>query len=107
MNDNWSKLQSKTIDVKKTDQLSRKFNHLKKVISNPDQYNTNLASKDSLLSLEQQIEELQEQVDYLSLQLTKLISTSPNPYGDDDYATPQVDDFPKFPGRKKLPNYDL
>ena len=107
MNDNWSKLQSKTIDVKKTDKLSRKFNHLKKVISNPDQYNTNLASKDSLLSLEQQIEELQEQVDYLSLQLTKLISTSPNPYGDDDYATPQVDDFPKFPGRKKLPNYDL
>ena len=107
MNDNWSKLQSKTIDVKKTDELSRKFNHLKKVISNPDQYNTNLASKDSLLSLEQQIEELQEQVDYLSLQLTKLISTSPNPYGDDDYATPQVDDFPKFPGRKKLPNYDL
>ena len=104
---NWSKLQSKTIDVKKTDELSRKFNHLKKVISNPDQYNTNLASKDSLLSLEQQIEELQEQVDYLSLQLTKLISTSPNPYGDDDYATPQVDDFPKFPGRKKLPNYDL
>jgi hypothetical protein len=70
---NWSKLQSKTIDVKKTDELSRKFNHLKKVISDPDKYNSNLASKNSVLSLEQQIEELQEQVDYLSFELTKLI----------------------------------
>ena len=43
-----------------------------------------------------QIEELQEQVDYLSLQLTKLISTSPNPYGDDDWATPE--DIDLFPG---------
>jgi len=96
MNDNWSKLQSKKIDVKKTDELSRKFNHLKKVISDPDKYNTNLASKNSIISLEQQIEELQEQVDYLSLQLTKHISTSPNPYGDDDYATPE--DIDLFPG---------
>jgi hypothetical protein len=96
MKDNWSKLQAKTIDVKKTDELSRKFNHLKKVISDPDKYNTNLASKDSILSLEQQIEELQEQVDYLSLQLTKLISASPNPYGDDDWATPE--DIDIFPG---------
>ncbi len=71
---NWSKLQSKTIDVKKTDELSRKFNHLKKVISDPDKYNTNLASKDSILSLEQQIEELQEQVDYLSFELNKFIT---------------------------------
>ena len=73
MQDNWSKLQAKKIDVKKTDELSRKFNHLKKVISDPDKYNTNLASKDSILSLEQQIEELQEQIDYLSFELTKLI----------------------------------
>ena len=73
MKDNWSKLQAKKIDVKKTDELSRKFNHLKKVISDPDKYNTNLASKDSILSLEQQIEELQEQIDYLSFELTKLI----------------------------------
>ena len=73
MKDNWSKLQSKTIDVKKTDPLSRKFNHIKKVISDPDKYNSNLASKNSILSLEQQIEELQEQVDYLSFELTKLI----------------------------------
>ena len=48
--DNWSKLQAKKIDVKKTDELSRKFNHLKKVISDPDKYNTNLASKNSILS---------------------------------------------------------
>ena len=73
MKDNWSKLQAKKIDVKKTDELSRKFNHLKKVISDPDKYNTNLASKNSVLSLEQQIEELQEQIDYLSFELTKLI----------------------------------
>jgi len=56
--------------------------------------------------LKEQILALQEQVDYLSFELTKLTSTSPNLYGDDDYATPQVDDFPKFPGRKKLPDYD-
>ena len=71
---NWSKLQYKTIDVKKTDELSRKFNHLKKVISDPDKYNTNLASKDSILSLEQQIEELQEKVDSLSFELNKFIT---------------------------------
>ncbi len=56
--------------------------------------------------LKEQIQALQEQVDYLSFELTKLTSTSPNLYGDDDYATHQVDDFPKFPGRKKLPDYD-
>ena len=101
--DNWSKLQAKTIDVKKTDELSRKFNHLKKVISNPDKYNTNLATKDAILSLEQQIEELnltvialQEDIEYLSLSLSKLENTSPNPYGDDDYATPE--DIDLFPG---------
>ncbi len=55
MQDNWSKLQAKKIDVKKTDELSRKFNHLKKVIS-----------------------------------------ASPNPYGDDDWATPE--DIDLFPG---------
>jgi hypothetical protein len=96
MKDNWSKLQAKTIDVKKTDKLDRKYNYLKKVISNPDKYNTNLASKNSIISLEQQIEELQEQIDYLSLQLTKHISASPNPYGDDDWATPE--DIDLFPG---------
>jgi uncharacterized coiled-coil protein SlyX len=101
--DNWKKLQINTIDSSKTDKLNKKYNHLKKVISDPNKYNTNLASKDDIESLQQQIDELnltvtalqedieylQEDIEYLSLNLSKLENTSPNPYGDDDYATPK------------------
>tara|TARA_R110000851_G_scaffold1603_7_gene6249 strand:+ start:1131 stop:1379 length:249 start_codon:yes stop_codon:yes gene_type:complete len=66
MEDNWKKLQAKKKDTKLEDKLARKLTHLKHVISDPDKYNSNLASKDSLLSLEQQIEELQKVIEKLS-----------------------------------------
>jgi len=100
MNDNWSKLQSKTIDVSKTNKLDRKYNHLKKVISDPDKYNTKIATKDDILSLQQQVDELnltvialQEDIEYLSLNLSKLENPSSS---DDDYVTPE--DIDLFPG---------
>ena len=101
MTDNWKRLQKEVIEKDKRlngpfNEVTKKVDNLTNVIKDPDGYNTNLASKNSILSLEQQIKELQEQVDYLSLQLTKHISTSPNPYGDDDYATPE--DIDLFPG---------
>ena len=66
MEDNWKKLQAKKKDTKLEDKLARKLTHLKHVISDPDKYNSKLASKDSLLSLEQQIEELQKVIEKLS-----------------------------------------
>ena len=104
MEDNWKKVQSKKVDTKLQDKLERKLNHLKHVITDPDKYNSNLASKDKVESLEQQIDELREQVDYLSHELDKVTksnliescSASPNPYGDDNWATPE--DIDLFPG---------
>ena len=66
MEDNWKKLQSEKIDTKLQNTLERKLKHLKSVITDPDKYNSNLASKDSLLSLEQQIEELQKVIEKLN-----------------------------------------
>ena len=51
MSDNWKKLQS-------DDPADKKIKHLKKVINDPDGYNTNLASKDRVEKLEEQIDEL-------------------------------------------------
>ena len=140
MKDNWKKLQS--------DPTEKKVNHLKKVINDPDGYNTNLASKDRVEKLEEQIDELSNhsspfaykefsekltllhnKIDsiysimkvlsdrintldysgevnfgdlYHATHSTKHVSvrlhrkeeelnTSPNPHGDDDFATPNDD----------------
>ena len=71
-NDNWKKLQSKKIS--KVDPVEKKLNHLKRVISDPDGYNTNLASKDRIKSLEQQIEEKSEEINDLYTKIDKLNS---------------------------------
>ena len=49
--------------------IKSKLNHLRKVIEDPDGYNTNLASKDKVISLEQQVEELYDKVETLSSRL--------------------------------------
>ena len=67
MGDNWDKLQSEKLNI---DDLYKKYRQLKKVISNPDQYNANLASRDSIESLQLQIKELQIQI----IELNKLIN---------------------------------
>jgi vacuolar-type H+-ATPase subunit I/STV1 len=66
MEDNWKKVQAKKIDTKLQNTFERKLKHLKSVITDPDKYNSNIASKDSLLSLEQQIEELQKVIEKLN-----------------------------------------
>jgi vacuolar-type H+-ATPase subunit D/Vma8 len=66
MEDNWKKLQAEKIDTKLQNTFERKLNHLKSVITDPDKYNSNIASKDKVESLEQQIEELQEVIKKLS-----------------------------------------
>ena len=60
-----------------------------------------LEKSSALLNLQQQIDELklnyialQEDIEYLSLSLSKLENTNaPNPYGDDDFATPEDIDY--------------
>ena len=139
LSDNWKKLQNKKIIS--SNPVEKKINHLKRVINDPDGYNTNLASKDRMEKLENKVSELSEVshtptnftkklkelhnkidsiyslLEVLSDRLndmeytgtiswgdpysvgrtSKIIKTSlkrndknesPNPYGDDDYATP-------------------
>ena len=125
MKDNWDKLQNNSAD--------KKINHLKKVINDPDGYNTNLASKERVKSLEEKMNELHNKIDSIYSLLETLSDrfnrleysgnivygephhigrqeksvtiklkrkekeiASPNPYGDDDYATPE--DIDLFPG---------
>ena len=99
MKDNWKRIQSKKVDTKLQDKLERKLTHLKSEIQS-----IKLEYSSWVESLEQQIDELREQIDYLSHKVTKLTksnliencSASPNPYGDDDFATPE--DIDLFPG---------
>ena len=125
MKDNWDKLQNNSAD--------KKINHLKKVINDPDGYNTNLASKERVKSLEEKMNELHNKIDSIYSLLETLSDrfnkleysgnivygephhigrqeksvtiklkrkekeiASPNPHGDDDYATPENIDL--FPG---------
>ena len=121
MNDNWKKLQKEVIDKDKRlngpfNAVEKKINNITKVMKDPDGYNTNLASKDRVEALEQAIEdlsinshepiefmkklqELHDKIDsiyslleILSDRLNRLKNfESPNPHGDDDYATPNDD----------------
>ena len=59
MKDNWKKLQNKK--VFKSNPFEKKLNHLRRVIADPDGYNTGLASRDRVESLEQQVDELQSE----------------------------------------------
>jgi hypothetical protein len=72
MEDNWKKVQAKKIDTKLQNTLERKLNHLKSVIADPDKYNSNLASKDKVESLEQQIDESNHQIKELQEVIEKL-----------------------------------
>ena len=145
MSDNWNKLQSND------NSNDKEIRILKRVINDPDGYNTNLASKERVESLEEKMSQLHNKIDsiysllevlsnrlntldyigevkygdlYHASQSSKHISVrlfreededtqekksildqvrdlnkdseSPNPYGDDDFATPE--DVDLFPG---------
>jgi len=72
MSDNWNKLQSKKVNSELTNRLERKYNHLKKVVCNPDKYNVNIATKDDIESIAQQIEELSDLVNNVIERINKL-----------------------------------
>ena len=135
MSDHWKKLQDKKIF--KSDPLEKKVNNLKKAMTDPDGYNTNLASKERVEKLEEVVGELAASVNFeeklnqlnnkmdfmqemlanlsnrvdnlmyngqvewsdpynvgkhrkiVNINLTRKEQDSPNPYGDDDFATPE------------------
>ena len=68
--DNWSKLQNYKVDNK--DNLNRRINQLKKVIQEPDKYNINLTSRDNMLMLSGNVEELNKQVNALNSRIDGL-----------------------------------
>ena len=77
MSDNWN------------DPAEKKVNHLKKVINDPDGYNTNLASKERVESLEEKMSQLHNKIDSiytlletLSNRLNTLDYTGEVKYGD-------------------------
>jgi len=59
--DNWDKL-GKTTDKPKRSSLEKKVGQLSKVISNPDVYNVNIASREKFEELEKRMVELEELV---------------------------------------------
>ena len=65
MSDNWKKLQAETID--KTNIVDHKYKQLLNAIKDPDGYNTNLASKKRVETLEQTQEEIKTQIEDLSI----------------------------------------
>ena len=65
MKDNWKKLQSETIE--KTNIVNKKYKQLLNVIKDPDGYNTNLASKKRVETLEETQQEIKTQIEDLSI----------------------------------------
>ena len=65
MSDNWKKLQAETIE--KTNIVDHKYKQLLNVIKDPDGYNTNLASKKRVETLEQTQQEIKTQIEDLSI----------------------------------------
>ena len=65
MKDNWKKLQAETIE--KTNIVDHKYKQLLNAIKDPDGYNTNLASKKRVETLEQTQQEIKTQIEDLSI----------------------------------------
>jgi wobble nucleotide-excising tRNase len=72
MEDNWKKVQAKKVDAKLEDTLARKLSHLNSVITDPDKYNSNIASKDKVESLEQSVDKSQRMILKLQEVIEKL-----------------------------------
>jgi len=66
--DNWDRL-NKLNKTTKRDTLEKKVNQLTKVISDPDAYNVNIASRDRLEKLENKVSELEGKLTALLKQI--------------------------------------
>ena len=60
--DHWSKLQGREIKKKP---LEKRLSDLKKVILDPDKYNTNLCSRERMDTLEKRLERIEEKLERL------------------------------------------
>ena len=60
--DHWSKLQGREIKKKP---LEKRLSDLKKVILDPDKYNTNLCSRERMDELEKRLERIEEKLERL------------------------------------------
>ena len=60
--DHWSKLQGQKIKKKP---LEKRLSDLKKVILDPDKYNTNLCSRERMDTLEKRLERIEEKLERL------------------------------------------
>ena len=66
--DNWDRL-NKLTKTTKRDTLEKKVNQLTKVISDPDVYNVNIASRERIEKLEKRVSELEGKLTALIKQI--------------------------------------
>ena len=66
--DNWDRL-NKLTKTTKRDTLEKKVNQLTKVISDPDVYNVNIASRERMEKLEKRVSELEGKLTALIKQI--------------------------------------
>jgi hypothetical protein len=75
---NWDKLKDVDVknkqDIERHTKLDKRVNDIKKVISNPDKWNVNLASRDRLDELEARIKKLEEFIHEITDRNNKRIS---------------------------------
>jgi len=69
MKDNWERLQPQKI-VKT--QVDKRVNQLSKIIQNPDKWNANIASKERVDKLDEEVTELKQMVEKLNARIDGL-----------------------------------
>ena len=72
--DNWDRL-NKLGKMSNRNPLEKKVNQLTKVISDPDAYNVNIASRERIEELEHRVSELEDQITALLKRIDTLSDT--------------------------------
>ena len=65
--------QSSDINGKESNRLNKRINDIAKVISDPDVWNANIASRDRLDGIEQRLEEIEHRVNGMSYLVKRLV----------------------------------
>ena len=76
--DNWDKL-DKTTDKPKKSSLEKKVGKISKVISDPDMYNVNIASRERIERLEKRVSELENKLTAVLKRIDNLNDTHTEP----------------------------